>query len=238
MVLLRHYPAPAWREKVKPSKFVSLHFTGQHQLLPLFALKTWNRFICFSYTDNSKNVYLPLVNTNSRELKHSRAQKYTEIDAKKKNPDNRMTHGVAKSTRCKEALPAGRISEPQHGGAAVLRVLLTIRSECVLSVSSHRSEPGLTGVQSALWPGKEMPEFVPEALVNQVYAEQFISAKLESVLLGQLWQYMDLKAALCQKIFPWYLCYRNVLLTESIMTLLHTTAFTHTRTNIQLHTNT
>jgi len=47
-----------------------------------------------------------------------------------------------------------------------------------------------------------MPEFVPEALVNQVYAEQFISAKLESVLLGQLWQYMDLKVALCQKIFP------------------------------------
>lgn len=43
MVLLRYYSAPAWREKVKPSKFVSLHFTGQNQLL-LFTLETMSRF--------------------------------------------------------------------------------------------------------------------------------------------------------------------------------------------------
>lgn len=67
MVLLRYYPAPAWREKVKPSKFFPLHFTGQNQLL-LFPLKTMNRFYmlldiaeCLKYQTS-----LPFVNTNSR----------------------------------------------------------------------------------------------------------------------------------------------------------------------------
>lgn len=72
-----------------------------------------------------------------------------------------MALRVAKSTQCKEALPAGRISEARSCCSAMRaphnpeRVVLSV-------LSSHSPELGLLGAQRAFFPGKEVPEFMPK----------------------------------------------------------------------------